>query len=508
MSLMAIDVGTTGCKVMIFDLDGGVISRGYREYHLISPRPGWQELDSRVVWRNVRECMRETIAGAREDPVEAICVSSQGEAATPISKDGEILGNAPISFDERTVGIAAEWERKLSKLEILKITGQPLHSMHTINKIIWWKREHPEVYRRAWKFLCYEEFVFYMLGLSDPVTDYTMAARTMAFDIIEKQWSERMISLAGIDGDLFPKVRPSGEVVGEVSPKVASDLGLPRGVKVVTRGHDQPCGALGAGIIKERLSMDATGTVECVAPATREPVLNENMLRYNFCSYPHTAPNLYITLAFNFTGGSLLRWYRDTLAGEERSVAERRGADIYDVILDGLPAEPTSLMVLPHFTTTGTPHFDAKSRGAILGLTLNTSRKEIVKAILEGITYEMGLNFSLLGRSGVEIDEVRSIGGGAKSEAWLQLKADIFDRKVVSLDVSEAVCLGAAILAGVAIGRYSSIREAVDCLVRPKRTYYPDPRRAQIYRERMKIYESIYPSLKEINRALSSSVSR
>ncbi|HIE03492.1 MAG TPA: hypothetical protein EYP61_01905 [Candidatus Latescibacteria bacterium] len=497
MSLLGVDVGTTGTKAVAFNLEGEAIASAYREYPLLSPRPGWLELDARKVRDAVLDVVREVASKTKHDPIRALSVSCQGEAAVPVSKDGEVLYNTPISFDSRTDELARRWAEKMSREEVFGTTGMPLHPMHTIFKILWIREHEPDVFRRAWKFLCYEEYVFYLLGL-EPTTDYSLAARTMAFDVRKKAWSDRMLDVAGLPEDIFPKVVPSGTVVGEVPRKRAEELGLPEGVLAVTGGHDQPCNALGSGVVREKVAAYGVGTVECITPTFAEVPHPERLLSHNFACYPHVAPGLLVTLAFNFTGGSLLRWYRDNFGEKEREEAGRLGTDPYDLILSDLPEGPTGLLVLPHFTATGTPHFDVRSKGVVLGLTLSTSRKEFIKALLEGVTMEMRLNLELLEEAGVQVRELRLTGGGAKSRVWSQIKADILGRSISTLYVSEATSLGTAILAGVALGEYSSVEEAADRLVRVKETFEPNPKLHEVYAERSELYKEVYPRLKDI----------
>lgn len=496
MSLLGLDVGTTGTKAVAFDLSGNILTSSYREYPLIYLQPGWIELDANVVWNAVLEVLKEVANKTKHDPVSALAVSSQGEAATPISENGEILYNSIVSFDTRTASLVKWWQKGLDKEKILKITGMPLHGMYTISKIIWMKKHRPEVYKKTWKFLCYEDFANYKLtGI--PVIDYSLASRTMAFDIIKKKWSKEILEKAGVCQNLLSDVKPSGEIVEKINKKIAGIIGFSSDVKIVTGGHDQPCGALGSGVIKSGFVMDATGTVECLAPAFSKPVLNKSMLKHNHCCYPHVVPNLYISIAFNFTGGSLLKWYRDTLCKYEIEYAKEKNIDVYDIMLGNIKDQPTNIFILPHFTATGTPWYDTDSKGCIFGLTLATSKDEITKAVLEGITYEMKLNLELIEESGVKINEIRAIGGGAKSKKWLQLKADMFCKKVISMKVSEAACLGAAILSGKATEMYNSIENAVNQIVKPKDTFYPDKKRAKEYEEKFrKVYKNLYPMIK------------
>ncbi len=501
LSLLGLDIGTTGTKAIVFNLEGDIISQAYREYPLIYPQPGWIELDSVMVWEKVKEAIREAAAGVDTDPIRALSVSTQGEAFVPISKNGEILDNSIVTFDNRATKIAERLGEKLDKMRIFEITGMPLSGVHTLNKVIWLRENKPEVYNNTWKFLCYEDFAFYKMGLA-PAIDYSLAARTMAFDVRKKEWSPEMLKIAEVDVSLFPEAKPSGEVVGKLSDSVAYELGLPKGVRAVTGGHDQPCGALGSGVIEESVAMDAMGTVDCITAALNKPVFSKEMLKNNHACYPHVVRDMYITLVFNFTGGSLLRWFRDTLAYEEVEEAKRTGKDVYDIITGKIKDGPSNLYILPHFTMTGTPYMDPDSKGAIMGLTLASDKADIIKAILEGITYEMKLNLEYLEQGGVKVEQLRAIGGGARSEKWLQLKADMFGRPIVSLNISEAACLGTVLLAGTAIGEYSSVSEAVDQVVKIKEIFEPDPEKKRIYDEKFRIYAEIYPTIKDLNHSI------
>jgi xylulokinase len=496
MSLLGIDVGTTGCKAVVFDEGGRILSSAYREYPLHFPRPGWIELDSERVMASCREVVREAAGKSRRDPVRALAVSSQGEAVTPVDAKGRALHHGIVTFDARAASFVPWWEKRLPRRRLFEISGMPLGSIYTANKILWMKRERPDVFRRARHFLCYEDLLFRRLGLP-PTIDYSLAARTMLLDVDRGAWSGELLRIAGLEEDRLARPVPSGSVVGEVGAKTARAWGLPEGVVAVAGGHDQPCGALGAGVVDDRVGTYATGTVECITPALKKRVVHPRLLESNIACYPHVVPGLFVALTFNFTGGSLLKWYRDTFAEAQRAASKSARRDVYDLILSECPKEPTSLFVLPHFTSTGTPWFDTESKGVIAGLRLSTTRGEVVKAILEGVTYEMALNASVLAECGAGIESFRAIGGGAKSALWMQLKADLLGKPVHALRVSEAVSLGTAILAGTATGVYPSAREAALELSKVERTYRPDPKRAKTYRERFARYRELYPTLKD-----------
>lgn len=502
MSLLGLDVGTTGTKAVAFDLDGRIVASAYREYPLISPRPGWQELDPNGVWQAVKEVLSEVADKTRNDPTRSLGVSCQGEACHPVSKSGECLANTLITFDGRTADAPNWWLKHKSKFDIAQITGMPLHGMYTINKIMWAKENWPEAYNKAWKFLCYEDFVHLRLGL-DPVMSHPLASRTMAFDVHKGDWSDELLDLAGIDKALLPRNAPSGEVVGTIPDAVADEIGLPHGIVVATGGHDQPAGMLGAGVLESGEAMYATGTVECICACLDRFSLPETAVKGNICCYPSCSPGLYASLAFNFTGGSLLKWYRETFADLEKQEAAATGQDVYDLICKQVPDAPESLLVLPHFTMTGTPHFDTASRGAILGLTLNTSKGHLISALLSGVTYEMKLNLELLQSTGVSIRRLKAIGGGAKSSVWVQRKADIMGIPVAVLAATEAASFGVAMLGGRAAGLVEDVAEMAARCNQIEAVFEPDDIRRQKYYNLYEIYRDVYPTLREINHRMA-----
>jgi xylulokinase len=497
MALMGLDVGSTGCKAVVFDAEGNQLARAYREYPEIYPQPGWIELDPARVWQGVREVIAEA-AAAVADPVRALSISAMGETFTPVAADGSFLYNSIVSPDSRAVAQAQALEDALGAERIFAITGMPAHPSFTLPKIMWMAQERPEVHAQVWKYLLWPDLICLKLGLQ-PRLDHSLAGRTMAFDVARRQWSEEM--LGEMSPELFAAPIRSGEVVGELSGSIAQELGLLDGCLVVAGGHDQPMNALGAGIIREGLAVDGMGTVECITVAFEQPVLTEAMRQHNYCCYPHVAGDLYCSLAFNYSSGSVLRWYRDQFACARKQAAEAAGRDVYDDILGGLPNGPTKLFTIPYFAGSGTPYLDPLARGAVLGLTLATDEKAFVKGLLEGTCYEMRLNIESLANAGVNVDRLRVTGGGSKSPAWLQTKADITGQKVVTLNVSESGCLAGAMLGGVATGEYASLEEATQALVREKETYTPNAAQHAQYDELFAIYRRLWPAVRELVRA-------
>jgi len=496
MSYMGVDVGTTGCKAVIFDERGKQIASAYREYPVLSPQEGFAELDSRHVGDCCLESIAEATAVCPGDPVCAIGVSSQGEAFTAIGADGAVMGNGMVSSDARASRIAVEWSEEFGRERLYQITGHTAHPMFSVFKLLWVRDNQPDVWSGAAKFLCYEDFLHHRLGV-EPAISWPLAGRTILFDIRRHIWSQEILESIGLEEEHLSRVLPSGEIVGKVAAPAAFALGLADDVIVVTGGHDQPCGALGAGVMQSGRSMYATGTVECLCPMFAEPVLSDSLMGSNLCTYDYTVRGKYTTVAFNLTGGNLLKWFRDEWGRGEVDEARRTGSDPYALVLDQMPEEPTRLMALPYFTPSGTPYFDPDVSGAILGLRLTTTRGEVLKALLEGLSFEMRLNLDIMARSGIAIDQLLAIGGGAKNRKWLQLKSDVMNKPITTVAVTEAACFGAAMLACAAHQR-EDVTAIASGWVREVDCIEPNPARAAYYDERFEKYVELYPKLKRI----------
>ncbi len=500
MSLMGIDVGTTGCKVVAFDHSGVVLAQASREYPLLSPQPGWYELDPEQVWSFVCDCLREVNAQLRHDPATALALSSQGEAMIPVTRDGKVLANSPVSSDRRNLSQTAAMEAALGKEHIYAITGQPMGSIYTLPKVLWWRDHLPHLLEDCWKILCYVDFVAFKLGAQAAI-DYSMAARTLAFDVHALDWSDELLDAAGLSREQLATPVPSGTIIGEIPRRLADDLGFVGAVKVVTGGHDQPAGALGAGVLAPGRAMLSIGTTEAMVAVTDAP--RPEMLASHVSCYPHAAPGHFIALSGNQTGGRLLRWYRDELAAAERDIAASSGRDVYDVIVEQCDDAPGNLLLLPYFVGSGTLYEDPKATGALIGLSFDSKRADIVHAILEGLAYEQALGLRRLNEIGVDIRELTAVGGGAKSERWMQIKADITGLPVSVLHTSEAASLGVAMLAGWATGVYASLSEAAEQLISVRKTFLPRQDRAGHYERQLRIYADLYQALRPIYAAMA-----
>jgi xylulokinase len=502
MSVLGIDIGTSGCKASVVDAEGRVSGRAYREYALHSPGPGMQEIDPELVWRSVKEVIaRAAAASGAGAGVRALSVSSFGEAIVPVARDGGALRNAILYIDRRGAEEARSLAEGLGEERVLAITGAPPHAMYSVSKLLWLRRHERAAFDGAWKFLLLADFALLRLG-ARPHTDYSLAARTQAFDVSRKAWSPEILDFAGIGEGRLGEAVQAGAVVGELGRALAGELGLAAGTLLVAGGHDQCCAALGSGVAGPGVAVDGLGSTECVTPAFDRPVINAATAAAGFACVPHVLEGLYVTYAFTFTCGSVLKWFRDALAGDRRAEAERRGADVFDLLIEeavGAPGgDPSPLLLLPHFAGAATPYMDSGAKGAIVGLGIETTGRDIVRAILEGVTFEMMVNLERLEEAGIAVDELRAAGGLAKSEAFLQLKSDMMGRPISALDAGEAGTMGVAMLAGAACGLFPSARAASSSLARVRRVFEPDMAARERYLERFELYKRMYPAVKGI----------
>ena len=496
MSLMGVDVGSTGVKAVVFDVDGQVLAQSYREYPQLYPKPGFFELDPQQVWDAFVAVVSEAAAGSG-DPVQALAISAQGEAFVPVDEHGEFLYGSILSCDGRAEQQVRQLAERLGERRIFQITGMPVHPSFTLPKLMWLRDNEPQVHAETHKYLLWPDAICCKLDLPARL-DWSLAGRTMAFDVAERSWSEPMLEAAQIGPELLAEPIRPGEVIGQLPAEAAQLLGLSTECVVVAGGHDQPMNALGAGIIGEGLAVDGMGTVECVTVAFDQPVLTEAMFNHNYCCYPHVAGDMYVSLAYNYSSGSLLRWFRDNFAEADRQRADNQGRDAYEVILENLPAGPTGVLVAPYFAGAGTPYMDAQARGAMVGMTLSTDRKSFIKALLEGVCLDLRLNLESLEQAGVAVSRLRATGGGSKSPYWLQLKADITGREVVTINVVESGCQAGAILGGVATGVYDSVAQAVEQLVSEQTVYEPRVQVHETYQHYFGLYKQLWPAVREI----------
>lgn len=505
MSLLGIDVGTTGCKAVLFTEDGEILSSAYSEYDIHVPQSGWAELDSENVWTKVKNTVGNTLAQCPKrdvDSLVALSISSLGEAFVPVTSDRRILGPSLLNFDARGAEYLDTLGQTLTNEHLYSVNGNTLGNHYGLPKLMWLKDHRPDLYEQADKFLLWGSFVSYMLG-SEPIVDYSLANRTLFFNLSSESWSEQILDVAGIDRDKLPDTQASGTVIGTVSTALAEELGMPKDVKIVSGAHDQCANAVGCGVIEEGLAMFGMGTYVCIVPVFVERKETALMLSLGLNTEHHAVPNKYVSFIYN-AGGVIFKWFRDTFAAEDRLRAESEGKNIYSTLISEMPDDPSSVLVLPHFTVTGPPEFVSDSCGIVAGLKLETKRGDILKGILEGVTYYLLECLESLPETGITIENYRAVGGGSNSDEWIQLSADIINRPFYRPRITEAGALGAAVLAGKGSGCFNSLADGVNAMVKIEKEFHPDQNRHRQYLENYKKYLTMWPQLSTFLRNVAS----
>lgn len=495
MALLGLDLGTTTTKAVAFSEDGAILATAQQPCPVQQPRPGWAECDPADLWSAARHVMR-AVADRCPEPIEALAMASQGEGIVPVNAAGHPLGPFIVSFDRRSLPQTQELRETVAPDVLFGICGQLLHPMGSATKILWWRQHQPDAAARGTRYLCAGDYVMQRLGL-DPVIDPSMAARTMLYDIAAAAWSPRLLEAVGITASSLARVQPAGTVAGRLPDAAAVDLGISKGASVVVGGHDQPCAGLGAGAVVEGDVAYSLGTTETLVCLLEHfiPALGGA----GYPCYPHVLCDRFLTLAGNFTGGVLLQWYRDTFGAIDIQEARRTGRTAYQILLEDMADQPTDIYVLPHFTVTGTPWNDPDGVGAIIGLRLSTTKAEITRALLEGVTYEIALNLQQLVELGLRVQVCRAVGGGTRSARLLQLKADVLGRQIIVPKKSEAACWGAALLAGQGIGLYQDPAAVACARSTVDARYVPHEHAASYYRDHLAVYKRLYPMVKALN---------
>lgn len=483
MIIGGLDVGTTGCKLTAYDDKGNFIYNSYKEYE-INRKSGVHEIDASVIFDAVKEVIRDT---AKECEISAIGVTTFGETFTVLDENDNVLLPSMLYTDPRGEEEVKELCEKLGEKKITHIAGIKPHQMYSLPKIMWIKKNLPEVYGKIKHILLMEDYIVYMLTGNAEI-DMSLATRTMAFDVRKKDWSDEILEAAGVDKSLLATPVPAFNVAGVIKETVAKELGLNGEIKVVNGAHDQVASAVGAGAFEVGNAVDGAGTVECITPVFDKIPEAEEHYENGYGVVPYVFDGTYVCYAFSYTGGASLKWFKDNLAKEKS----------YRELDESVKEEPTGVLVLPHFAGAATPYMDIGSKAAMVGLTLETTESDIYKALMEGVAYEIMINAERLENCGVIPEKLYATGGGATSKVWLQIKADILGRPITSLLAKEVGTCGTCMMTGVAIGIYKDLYEAKKYFVKEGETFVPDAKNAVIYKKYYEAYRKMYDAVRPI----------
>jgi xylulokinase len=496
-AFLGIDVGTTGAKAVLVDVQGRVLASATHDYPLLVPRPGWTEQEPHAWWEATVRSIRDVLR-AQDVEVDGVGLTGQMHGLVALDARGEVLRPAILWNDQRTAEEAAWVTEQVGPERVLQLTCNPVLTGFTAPKIVWVRRHEPEVYSRITHVLLPKDYVRYRL-VGALATDVADASGTSLFDVRGRRWSDEILAALEIPRSWLPDVFESPEVVGQVSKEAAGLVGLRAGVPVVAGAGDQAAQAVGTGIVRSGLASVTIGTSGVVFAHLDAVQVDPLGRTHTFC---HAVPGKWHVMGVMLAAGGSLRWLRDGLAVADWHLP---GVDPYDRMTEEaaeVPAGSEGLLFLPYLSGERTPHADPFARGAFVGLTLRHRRAHLVRSVLEGVALGLRDSLEILRAMGLAPTQIRASGGGARSALWRQILADVFGTELVTVDVTEGAAYGAALLAAVGVGAFPSVEAACDRVVRIADHARPGPSRER-YEELYRVYVELYPRLQDAMHALS-----
>lgn len=496
---LGIDSGTSGVKAIVVGEDGNSAGVGYRELDVITEKPMWAEQDPREWWGACKYAIQEAVS--KSGVGKQICgigISGQMLGSTLLDKDNNLLGNCIIWLDQRSIEeVDSLIERVGLDVLLEKTTNIPLTG-YWGPKLMWVKKHQPEIFEKIANVLFPKDYLKFMLTgeISLEVTD---ASGSYLFDVAHRKWSDDMFEICGLPRDIVSDtVLESQDVAGYLKADVADELGLPANIPVVGGAGDQPACGIGSGVYEAGIISATIGTSGVVYAAADKPIPDvQHAAALSFC---HSVPNTWSVLGCTLAAGGSFKWLRDTFFAKERDALKDKGKDVYTLMTElasqaGIGSE--GLVFLPYLNGERTPYPDPYAKGVFFGLSYRHGINEITRSVMEGVTFSLRDTIELLKDAQVPYSEVRASGGGARSDLWLQMQADIYNANIVTTNVTETGCVGAAILAGIGAGHFKNAKEACTQIIKPLSVTEPNKHNVAMYEDYYQTYRSLYGTLKE-----------
>jgi xylulokinase len=496
--LLGIDIGTSACKVALFDLNGKVICSDMGDYHLYYPNPGWVEQDANEWWDAVATTTKKMLADHNIDANEIAGVGIDGQSwsAIPIDKDGVVLHNTPIWMDTRATDICDELRETIGESKIFALCGNPVQPTYSLPKILWFKKHIPDVYNATYKFMQSNSFIVYRLT-GEISQDISQGYGLHCFDMKKGKWDKPMCEKMGLDINLLPQnIFQCHDVVGNVNEKASAITGLAVGTPVVAGGLDAACGTLGAGVISAGQTQEqggqAGGMSICMDEYKAEPTL---ILGY------HVVPDKWLLQGGTVGGGGAIRWFEKEFCAEERQIAKEKDTNSFEEMNEtskDISVGSDGVVFLPYMAGERSPIWDKNAKGVFYGLDFSKTRGHMIRSVFEGVAYSLKHNLDVAQAVGAKVDALYATGGSANSRLWTQIKSDVTGKKIIVPSSDTSATLGAAILAGVGTGTYQSFEDAVEKCVIITREHVPNRENTKAYTEFYNIYIDLYKALKNL----------
>lgn len=495
---LGIDIGTSGTKTVLFDQYGKKISSSTVEYPMYQPKNGWAEQDPVDWWHAVENTVATVVenSGVDKHDIVGIGLSGQMHGLVMLDENNEVLRPSIIWCDQRTALECEDIEAVIGRERLIEITANPALTGFTASKIMWVKKNEPEIYEKCAHILLPKDYIRFMLT-GEYATEVSDASGMQLLDVPKRQWSDEVLEKLGIDKKLLGKVYESTDITGYVTETVADKLGLAVGTPVVGGAGDNAAAAVGEGVVTDGKAFTTIGTSGVVFAHTDNIVIDPKGRVHTFCC---AVPGAWHVMGVTQAAGLSLHWLRDTICTEEINQGENDGVDPYIIMdkeADASPIGANRLIYLPYLMGERTPHLDPNCRGAFVGLSAMHDRGDMIRSVLEGVCYSLKDCLGVLDEMGVALDDMRVCGGGGKSALWRKMLADVYGIPVMRIESDEGPALGVAILAMVGAGLYPSVKDACEAIVKIKDVTDSDKANTSEYVKFYGIYRKLYSHLKE-----------
>lgn len=497
--LLGIDIGTSGTKTLVCDADGKVLATAMAEHPISSPKPGWSEQNPEDWWRATAKATKAVLKKAKlkAGDVGAVGLSGQMHGSVFLGDGPKALRPALLWNDQRTAEQCAEIESKVGGREaLIELVANPALTGFTAPKILWVRQHEPKVYDRVRHILLPKDYIRYRMT-GEYATEVSDASGMLLLDVVNRTWSNKLLSLLDIDKSLLGRLYESQEITGTLHAQGASTLGLCEGTPVVGGAGDQAAGAVGNGIVTTGIVSATLGTSGVVFAHADQPTRDPRGRVHTMC---HAVPGKWCVFGCMLSAGGSFQWFRNTLGQNEVAAAKKKGVDPYELLIAEAKQAPPGcegLFFLPYLTGERCPHPDPNARGGWVGATSRTTREMLVRSLVEGVTFGMRDALEIMRGMGIEIRQVRASGGGARSAFWRQLQADVYRSPLVLTNATEGPAYGVALLAGVGTGAWSSVEEACKRAIKQTQKVAPKAKASALYDRQYGVYGKLYGDLKD-----------
>lgn len=502
--LLGLDLGTSGTKGVLINPQGDLAGKEKSNYELNRPNEGWAEQDPEDWWKAVKQVVKSLVDGVdnSSEKISAIALSGQMHGSVFLDSTRGVIRPPILWNDTRTTEQCEKIKQEIGEEKLLKLVGNPVLEGFTAPKVLWLRENEPNSYEKLDKLLLPKDYIVYRLT-GEISTEESDAAGTVLFNVKDKKWETQVTDTLGVDSDILPPVINSTEPVGTLRSDVARELGLDDSTIVVAGGADNACSAVGNGITEEGRFLVSIGSSGVVLAHTDSMLIDPGGRLHSF---NHAKRNSWYLMGVMLSAGISFDWFREKMGHLEKAVSELVDLPTYELLnQEAASVKPgeSKLIFLPYLNGERTPYPDPDARGVFFGLTSSHEKGHIVRSILEGVAFGLRDSLELIKDKGVEPKEIRITGGGARSDIWSQIQADVFGHELKKVSVDEGPAFGAALLAGVGSGIYEDVDQAVNETVNVTTAAEPNKGNTRFYDELYEVYGSLYSSLKSDFRDLS-----